>query len=484
MMYNIESIDYKNKKIIGRSTQSEVFLVQDANFNNIAMKHYIKGSLMGFNGDNAKWRKIYNNEESKEPHPNLVKFIAFKQVSLNKDQEEEQIILMDYIEKGSLLEYLTTHKKSALTWKNIFNIIRGTIEAMLFLHQKGVNYCGVKLANILIDNDYNSKLSIFNSCLNKREGSSTGGASVSMERDKSAVSLVDEKQLDSYSLGIILLAIANINLIRKEIASPDTLASLGIPDTYKQLINTCLFGNKSLEDIKNSFENVDINAQKEFGKYVEMNIDKIRQEYYKTTGVGNKIVIPTSNLEPLYGEFYHRKEQKQLLELFETNNTVFLTGILGVGKSTTANLFGKQLFNRQIDSFIPYVIQLGKDRISLRDQLKQLAVGMSGSKKNADLLPLPLSTDQDIVNTIFNQIDLSGSQLFLIIENFIYCQDDEPLYEILFSEQQQLKTTKILVELEKDELEKCGRVKTVQNEKIIEIGGKTKQTIKIKKYKR
>ncbi|KAJ0766335.1 putative protein kinase RLK-Pelle-CrRLK1L-1 family [Helianthus annuus] len=92
-------------------------------------------------------------------HPNLVKVLGYC-------FEDEQLFLVyECMENGSLDSHLFTKDKMPLSWKTRIQIALGVAQALLFLWttQNQVDNFSIKLHQILLDQNFNAKLSDFES---------------------------------------------------------------------------------------------------------------------------------------------------------------------------------------------------------------------------------------------------------------------------------------------------------------------------------
>ncbi|KAG4391839.1 hypothetical protein GLYMA_04G017200v4 [Glycine max] len=90
-------------------------------------------------------------------HPNLVKLIGYC-------WEESQFLLVyEYMQKGSLESHLFRRGPKPLSWDIRLKIAIGAARGLAFLHtsEKSVIYRDFKSSNILLDGDFNAKLSDF-----------------------------------------------------------------------------------------------------------------------------------------------------------------------------------------------------------------------------------------------------------------------------------------------------------------------------------
>ncbi|KAK4795747.1 hypothetical protein SAY86_028073 [Trapa natans] len=90
-------------------------------------------------------------------HPNLVKLIGYC-------WEERQFLLVyEYVQRGSLENHLFKQGPEPLPWDVRIKIVIGAARGLSFLHtsEKSVIFRDFKPSNILLDGDYNAKLSDF-----------------------------------------------------------------------------------------------------------------------------------------------------------------------------------------------------------------------------------------------------------------------------------------------------------------------------------
>lgn len=90
-------------------------------------------------------------------HPNLVKLLGYC-------WEDKQFLLVyEYMQRRSLESHLFKKGGEILSWETRLNIAIGAAQGLVFLHtsEKQVIYRDFKASNVLLDSDFNAKLSDF-----------------------------------------------------------------------------------------------------------------------------------------------------------------------------------------------------------------------------------------------------------------------------------------------------------------------------------
>ncbi|XP_076954956.1 serine/threonine-protein kinase PBL34-like [Bidens hawaiensis] len=89
-------------------------------------------------------------------HPNLVKLIGYC------IEDDQRLLVYEFMTRGSLENHLF-RRTIPLTWSNRIKIAMGAAKGLAFLHggTKPIIYRDFKTSNILLDTDYNVKLSDF-----------------------------------------------------------------------------------------------------------------------------------------------------------------------------------------------------------------------------------------------------------------------------------------------------------------------------------
>ncbi|KAL5226623.1 hypothetical protein ABZP36_014888 [Zizania latifolia] len=178
-----------------------------------------RGRLM--NGTEVAVKKILNNVGQAEKefrveveaighvrHKNLVRLLGYCVEGIHR------MLVYEYVNNGNLEQWLhgATNEHGILTWENRMKILLGTAKALAYLHEAidpKVVHRDIKSSNILIDDEFNSKVSDFGlakllnsdkSYINTRVMGTYGY--VAPEYANSG--MLNEKS-DIYSFGVVML---------------------------------------------------------------------------------------------------------------------------------------------------------------------------------------------------------------------------------------------------------------------------------------
>ncbi|KAE8687594.1 Receptor-like serine/threonine-protein kinase [Hibiscus syriacus] len=102
-------------------------------------------------------------------HPHLVKLIGYCY------ENENRLLVYEYLPRGSLENQLFRRYSGTLPWSTRMKIALGAAKGLAFLHEadKPVIYRDFKSSNVLLDSDYNCKLSDFGLAKDGPEGGET-----------------------------------------------------------------------------------------------------------------------------------------------------------------------------------------------------------------------------------------------------------------------------------------------------------------------
>ncbi|CAA0841878.1 Probable receptor-like protein kinase [Striga hermonthica] len=146
-------------------------------------------------------------------HPNLVKLLGY--CSLDGERGIQRLLVYEYMPNKSLEDHLFNRAMPTIPWVTRINIILGAAQGMAYLHEGSevqVIYRDFKSSNVLLDTDFNPKLSDFGLA---REGPTGDRTHVSTApvgtRGYAAPEYVETGRLtvksDIYSFGVVLYEI-------------------------------------------------------------------------------------------------------------------------------------------------------------------------------------------------------------------------------------------------------------------------------------
>ena len=110
------------------------------------------------------------------------------------------IIIFEYCSRGNLFDYINNQNFKTENEKK--KIMRGIIQAISYLHEKGIPHCNIKMENIWLDDNLNIKLCNFGLPKVSNKMKSSIYASPEMKRDAN----VDFFKSDIWSVAITLYA--------------------------------------------------------------------------------------------------------------------------------------------------------------------------------------------------------------------------------------------------------------------------------------
>lgn len=202
--------DYVLVKILNRGAYSCVALVEHIQTHqNFAAKVIPKKYVESKNSINLILDEI--NILRAIDHPNIIQFHEAFMIT-NDLNEEYFIIVTEYCENGDLLDYISDNDFDEDEKKEI---LKGILEAVQYLHSKGISHGDIKPENILLDSNYQPKLCDFGFakttlvCKNDKRKGTILYSSPEFFDDTNSYDLLKS---DLYSLGITFYVISEKEL--------------------------------------------------------------------------------------------------------------------------------------------------------------------------------------------------------------------------------------------------------------------------------
>ncbi|CAG7897833.1 unnamed protein product [Brassica rapa] len=139
-------------------------------------------------------------------HPNVVKLLGYC------SEDTERLLVYELMSNLSLEDHLFTRRTPTLPWKQRLEIMLGAAQGLAYLHEIQVIYRDFKSSNVLLDDDFNPKLSDFGLAREGPEGDNTHVTTARVGTEGYAAPEYVEtghlrKHSDVYSFGVVLYEI-------------------------------------------------------------------------------------------------------------------------------------------------------------------------------------------------------------------------------------------------------------------------------------
>ena len=217
-------------------------------------------------------------------HPHIIKVkevIDFK----NDEEEEYFIIIMEYCCNGDLLTYAMNKRFRDEQQKK--KILQGFLEAIQYLHSRGISHGDIKSENVLLDDHFNPKLCDFGfSRTNTIAGDeSKNGTLYYASPELFRKGRFDTLKSDIWAIGITLYSLSELqfpfkdgdqNYIIKQILNCNLSIRAGIDSKLRQLVERCTMKNPELRP---TIE--DILHHEYFTVKERAHVNKYRNFYFK-----------------------------------------------------------------------------------------------------------------------------------------------------------------------------------------------------------
>ncbi|KAI7751934.1 hypothetical protein M8C21_001577, partial [Ambrosia artemisiifolia] len=118
-------------------------------------------NLIGFKQGHKEWVTEINFLGVVQ-HPNLVKLIGY--CAEDNDLGTQLLLVYEYMENGSVKHHLSTRAQVPLSWTMRLKVAQDTARGLAYLHEQmelQIIFRDFKSSNILLDGEWNAKLSDF-----------------------------------------------------------------------------------------------------------------------------------------------------------------------------------------------------------------------------------------------------------------------------------------------------------------------------------
>lgn len=235
---------YESRQFLGSGAYGEVWVAVDQNTGRrVAIKFYSHQSGLD-------WSLLSREVEK------LVFLAADRYVVQLLDvgwTAEPPYYVMEYIENGSLEDYLGDH--GPMPVGQAVEVFRDVANGLLHAHGKGVLHCDLKPANILLDQDHKPRLADFGQSRLSHEQTPALGTLFYMAPEQADLEAVPDARWDVYALGALLYCMLTGEAPHRneqavsEIDSVDNLSERLV--RYREYLQThCLpQGHRSIDGI-------------------------------------------------------------------------------------------------------------------------------------------------------------------------------------------------------------------------------------------
>lgn len=366
-------------------------------------------------------------------HPNIVNIIESGlgqikgKINGNSYNSKKLYIILDYCENGELFNYIHYYNLKSgfgeIFGKYLFNIILDTIRE---IHKLGFANRDIKADNILLDKDYNIKLSDFGFCtpLMGKDGdnklSTPLGTLIYTAPEILEKKKYDGVKADIYSLGILLFVLVTGKRIFKEARKTDNLYNLIINKNYN-IFESTIKSNSIFQNLSDEFFDL-------FEKMIKhepnerANFDEIKNhKWLKNIEITNDQMVSEFKNRYLFVKI--KMEEEEILKEINTQ-----------GNSLLLNENNENVFRKE-NNFVDYYSINNKIKIVDENDIKDI--------KNILKIKLvfDIKNEKDFMNSITNIIHNNEKGIirqnrkflsFKIIYENEFEEDDDENNEIEF----------------------------------------------------
>mgnify|MGYP001026328380 CR=1 FL=1 len=193
-------------------------------------------------------------------HPHIIK--VEESFDLQNDDDEYCVIIMEYCANGDLLTYATSQGFKGEQQKK--KILYEFLDAIRYLHKKGISHGDIKSENVLLDSHYSAKLCDFGFCRTEMVcgEESKKGTLYYAAPELFSHGDFDPKKTDIWAIGITLYSLfelqfpfkdGNQKYIIKQIMSGRLSMSRGLNSRIREIVEDCTkmspYERPTIEDI-------------------------------------------------------------------------------------------------------------------------------------------------------------------------------------------------------------------------------------------
>ncbi|KAK8897374.1 hypothetical protein M9Y10_015318 [Tritrichomonas musculus] len=179
-------------------------------------------------------------------HPHIIK--VYDSFEIKSANDEYYVIIMEYCENGDLLSYATSSGFKSEKQKK--KIIYEFLEAIKYLHKKGISHGDIKSENVLLDSKFSPKLCDFGFCRTKKVAGDEAkkGTFYYAAPELFVRGEFDTIKTDIWAIGITLYSLfelqfpfkdGNQNFIIKQILSGRLSISKSLDFKVRQIVQDC-----------------------------------------------------------------------------------------------------------------------------------------------------------------------------------------------------------------------------------------------------
>lgn len=240
---SIDLPGYEVRSFLGAGAYGEVWVAMDENTGRqVAIKFYTHRSALDWS--------LLSREVEKLVFLSADRYVV-QLLDVGWDSEPPYYV-MEYIENGSLDDYLRKH--GSIPIGSAIELFRDVVVGLLHAHRKGVLHCDLKPANILLDEDLKPRLADFGQSRLSHEQTPALGTLFYMAPEQADLLALPDAGWDVYGLGALLYCMltgdppyrsqdslskidSSLNLERRLQKYREFIARAPVPSAHRQVPN-------------------------------------------------------------------------------------------------------------------------------------------------------------------------------------------------------------------------------------------------------